>query len=261
VPRFALGDSDRAALSDFLAKDVPSFARSAPAEDAVRLMASLRCHACHSRDGQTSPRALIIAEESDSGRLPEVLPDLTWTGEKLKPEWTRRFLAGEMREPLRPWLKARMPSFPAHAAHLSAGLAAGHGLLTDEFSSMTSQPELASVGLRLVQKDAGLDCRQCHGVGPEPPLGDDRTQMAPGINFSLVGERLNYDFYRRFVLDPPRYDIGTRMPKLALDGRTQIVSIFDGDAERQFSAIWHYLQSIDPSTSADQGSTASGSDP
>ena len=50
----------------------------------------------------------------------------------------------------------------------------------------------------------------------------------------------------RFVLDPPRYDIGTRMPKFVTDGRiTKVNHIYDGDARQQFDAIWWYLQSLE----------------
>ncbi|HUG93593.1 MAG TPA: ThuA domain-containing protein [Planctomycetaceae bacterium] len=247
VPRFALDDPDRQALAAFLAAGGRSLAHPVPAEDAARLIASLRCAACHHRDGETSPRGIILADESERGRPPEVLPDLTWAGEKLRPEWTRRHLAGEIPERIRPWLTARMPAFPAHARSLADGLAAGHGLLADDFTSAAPQPDLAAVGLRLVQKDAGLDCRQCHGVGPEPPQGDEQTRIAPGVNFALARERLSYGFYRRFVLDPPRYDAGTKMPKLTVDGRTtRITSVYDGDADRQFLAIWHFVQSVQP---------------
>ena len=78
------------------------------------------------------------------------------------------------------------------------------------------------------------------------PRGDDRTKLAPGINFAQVRERMHYDSYRRFVLDPPRYDISVKMPKLTADGKTTSVTrFFDGDAQLQFQAIWHYLQHYD----------------
>jgi hypothetical protein len=82
-------------------------------------------------------------------------------------------------------------------------------------------------------------------VGTQPPDGDAKTRLALGINFAHVPDRLRYDFYRRFVLDPPRYDMNTRMPKLSADGRTTSVQhIHQGDARRQFDAIWKYLQTI-----------------
>lgn len=96
-----------------------------------------------------------------------------------------------------------------------------------------------------------LDCRQCHPIGSLPPTGDKNTLLAPGINFALTRERIRYDFYRRFTLDPPRYDVSTRMPKLAAEGRTtKVKDILDGDARQQFEAVWHYLQTV-PNATAD----------
>ena len=79
-------------------------------------------------------------------------------------------------------------------------------------------------------------------MGDQQPTGDANTQIALGINFRHVRQRLRHDFYRRFVLDPPRYDIGTKMPKLVTDGRTtKAQTYFAGDASSQFEAIWHYM--------------------
>ena len=55
---------------------------------------------------------------------------------------------------------------------------------------------------------------------------------------------MRYDFYQRWVLDPPRYDIGTRMPKLSADGQTtKVKQLLDGQAKPQFDAIWEFLNS------------------
>jgi hypothetical protein len=107
-----------------------------------------------------------------------------------------------------------------------------------------SQPAaLATLGDRLTRKDGGLDCRSCHGVGKEEPTGDERTKVAQGINFAHSRERLREEFYLRFVLDPPRHDVTTRMPKLSADGKTTAATaILDGDARKQFQAIWEFIQ-------------------
>ena len=44
---------------------------------------------------------------------------------------------------------------------------------------------------------------------------------------------------------PSRVDVTMRMPVFAMDGKTtQIREVFDGDAHRQFEAIWHYIQTL-----------------
>jgi hypothetical protein len=158
-----------------------------------------------------------------------------------------RLLGGQVAIRPRPHLKTRMPAFPAYATVLARGLAAQHGIRPDRQSE--SEPDSAesdlAVGYRLTLKDGGLDCRQCHPVGNQPVQGDEKTRLALGINFAHIPGRLRYDFYRRFVLDPPRYDPATRMPKLSIDGSsTGILHIHQGDARRQFDSIWHYLQTI-----------------
>jgi hypothetical protein len=185
-------------------------------------------------------------EEGSRGLPPETLPSLTWAGEKLHSDWTKHFLAGEVTERPRNWLKARMPAFPAYAQDLARGLAAEHGYATTAREAPSLDPEAVEIGRLLSLKDAGLDCRQCHGIGAELPVGDKNTQIALGINFYTIRDRLRHDYYKRFVLDPPRYDVGTKMPKLVGEkGRTRVKQHFDGDATRQFEALWQYIQSLD----------------
>lgn len=221
--------------------------RPCASEQAEQLVQKLRCTVCHPRDANPAELPLLLAEEGDLGLIPESLPNLTWTGEKLQADWMRRFLAGEIAERPRPTLTARMPAFPHHATTLAQGLAAQHGVAPqpENSSAEPASPEALWTGHRLTQKNGGLDCRQCHAVGSQPAQGDDKTRLAPGINFAMVARRLRPEFYRRFVLDPPRYDVTTRMPKLAPDGQhTPLREVYDGDARRQFEAIWTYLQTV-----------------
>jgi len=248
IPHFAFNTEERVSLTAFLKSGrYDALETNAPAETASRLMTSLRCSSCHSRDHVVSPRGALFLDEFDTGLLPESLPMLTWTGEKLYSSWTARFLAGEVQDKPRTWLKARMPSFPGVAKTLATGLAAEHGV---EISILPHKfdPVLAKIGNKLSLKNGGLDCRQCHAVGQEKPSGDHNTQIALGINFVQVRERMRHDFFSRFVLDPPRFEVSTKMPKLATDGRTtKIRTHYDGDAARQFEALWNFIQSLEAS--------------
>ncbi len=244
TPAFQFTADDRRALAAFLKSGRDSLERSVPVESAAQFVNRLRCTACHDRDATRSPRRIIVVEDGQKGIAPDNLPSLTWTGEKLYSDWTRRLLAGQLEERMRPWQPARMPAFPAYADVLATGLSAQHGLATDSAADFEPDTELVEQGRQLALP-ATLDCRQCHGVGPEQPRGDDRTRIALGINFAHVKERLRHDYYQRFVLDPPRYDINTRMPRLAAtDGTTRIKSILNGDAQAQFEAVWHFIQSV-----------------
>ena len=245
APHFSLSASEIGDLAAFYAvKEVVSAA--SPAEMLPHVMASLRCGACHSRDHEAAPLRRIVAEESDHGVAPDGIPNLTWAGEKLHTGWTRKLLAGQLPHRSRPWLKARMPAFHADADWLANALSAEHGFPpTDSPRLPAARSDVGSLGDRLTRKDGGLDCRSCHGVGRDEPTGDERTKVAQGINFALTRGRLRDDFYLRFVLDPPRHDVTTRMPKLSADGRTTAAaSILGGDARQQFEAIWQFIQSV-----------------
>jgi cytochrome c551/c552 len=244
-----LSADQRAALASFFVSDVEFVGAIPPAEAAERLIRQFNCGACHARDEERSPRQLLTVEEG-SGIVPDAIPQLTWTGEKLRTDWLAKFLAGERHAPLRPWLKARMPAFPAIANVLADGLRAQHGIAAEPEPPFKPDPELAAIGAKLAAPTA-LDCRQCHGFGPEEPRGDKQTLIALGLNFSDSRERLQRDYYDRFIRNPPRCDPGLRMPILAPDGKTtKVTTIFGGDASKQFDALWHYLQSAPPRTSA-----------
>ncbi len=251
VPDFQFAPAEQSALLALLSGDERTLASDSPTEVSRRFFADLQCAVCHPRDGQRSSYPEILSEEGERGGVIENAPNLTWAGEKLHAAWTESLLNGQITERPRPWMKLRMPSFPARARLLANGLAREHGLSNEPAPRPNIEPDLAEIGEALATRAGLLDCRQCHAIGPLPPTGDKSTLLAPGINFAMTRERVRHDFYRRFTLDPPRYEVTTRMPKLVVDGRTtKVKNVFDGDARQQFDAVWHYLQTV-PSSTAD----------
>ena len=104
--------------------------------------------------------------------------------------------------------------------------------------------KLALIGEKLTLQ-TGLDCRQCHAIGNLQPRGDKDTKINVGVNFTYIRDRLRRDSYQRFMLDPPRYDINTKMIRLSEDRlTTKLKEYFDADAHQQFGAVWHYIQSL-----------------
>lgn len=241
-PWFPVTNTERVALLRFLSQAQPGN-REFDVEQTQRMIKHLNCRGCHSRDGENSPLAEVLSEEGQ-GLPPEALPQLTWAGEKLRTEWLDRLLHGRLSYQSRPWLKARMPSFPEN--HLAVGLAQEHGIRFDIPGKVEEPlPALVDLGRQLTLKGQGLDCRQCHGVGQERPAGDHATLISVGINFSMIPDRLNPEFFPRLLLNPPRYDPNSRMPVFAVDGRTTAAKgILEGDAEQQYAAIWAYLRSL-----------------
>ena len=243
VPEFGFTKQQRTDLSNYLAESPDRSPGKSPLEFVASATRILRCTACHDRDTTVSPRREIIAEESDRGLLPSVLPNLTWSGEKLQTTWLSHLLGGRLKHPSRPWLKTRMPSFGKRGEQLARGLAAEHGMPTTATTGPRPDSSLAEIGSRLTQKQGGFNCMQCHGVGKKPALApfDNR-----GVNFSRVRERLRYNFYLDWMFDPLRLDPHSKMPRFSPDRKTTAVgNVLDGDARRQFDALWHFLQAID----------------
>jgi hypothetical protein len=167
------------------------------------------------------------------------IPSLTWAGEKLRPEWTAAFLAGEVADRPRPFLgPLRMPSFSSRAALLARGMAREHGLPPASEEPPAADRELAEAGRRLAGPAGGLDCQSCHDVG-----GARATKVfeSQGPNFALARERLRKEWFVRWVLDPLRVEPDTRMPQFFPEGRAQLTEVLGGDAERQIEALWQYL--------------------
>jgi len=243
APVHDFSQDQRHALAEFVQNDLTSLRHSNAVETSARLFDRLQCAHCHDRDGQRSHRAWVIAEEG-SGKIPDQLPQLTWAGEKFRPAWTERLLSGQLDYKSRPWIGARMPAFPLYAATLAHGLAAEHGVDPAERPSHAFDAKLAAIGEKLTLQ-TGLDCRQCHAIGKLEPRGDKETKIHVGVNFTYIRDRLRRDSYHRFMLDPPRYDINTKMIRLSENRlTTKLKAYFDADAQQQFDAVWHYIQSL-----------------
>jgi mono/diheme cytochrome c family protein len=255
APEFNLTDSQRAALVAFLKTDRVSLRSDCAPEFAERQIAELRCTGCHARDGSESLLAQSLDAESQAlhARFPNAPasehdllaadqrpPMLTWAGEKLRPEWTARFIAGGISYKPRYYLRARMPSFPAPADLIAAGLAEEHGCAP----SLPPEPEpdakLAQIGRVLCGKapNQGFSCVQCHAAAGLPPFAPFE---APSINLKYIAERLRHDYYARWMRDPQRIDPATKMPKFEDDEGKTGLTPFDHDGQQQFEAVWQYL--------------------
>ena len=138
-------------------------------------------------------------------------------------------------------LQRSLPA-PASCATRPSGSATSSAR-PDGSTSRTIDPQAIELGRQLTLKDRGLDCRQCHTLDRSAVLQEHNAQ---GIGFLEVKDRMRYEFYRRWVLDPLRIDPGTEMPKFAADGETTTVKhIYDGQARPQFDALWQYIQSLE----------------
>ena len=248
-----LTPAQREALRAFAKTDFASLRQDSPAEFAQRQVAELRCGACHDHDGAVARRTLLKdeakvllakgpAHKEGDPIADGSLPALTWLGEKLKADWSAKFIAGEPMDKPRPWLAARMPGYAFHGAGLAAGLSFQHGFPLACAPESAPDADAAAVGARLLGASGGFNCIQCHGVGPRPATAPFE---APGNNLAASTARLRRTYYDRWMLAPNRIDPSTKMPRFAdEDGLTALTDVEDGDAAAQFGAIWEHPREL-----------------
>lgn len=252
---FVLSPSQLAALRAFAKTDFASLRSDVPAEFALRQLTELRCAQCHEHDGRTAPivglkdeaaalRSKAPAPADAEGQpIPDGrIPPLTWLGEKLRPEWSAAFIAGEITDKPRYWMTHRMPGFAAHAKGLAEGLSHQHGFPLKDPAMPPVDAEAAGHGETLLGASGGFNCIQCHPVSTRPATG---AFEAPATNLATAVKRLREPFYARWMLAPTRVDSLTKMPKYAdEEGQTQLTDVLDGDAQAQFKALWEHLRTV-----------------
>lgn len=238
VPNYDLTHRENEAIRAFLGTDMQSLGRTVHREFVTRQMAHLRCNACHDHETPAKlPR--LLAEEGSQGLPVESVPKLTWAGEKLRAEWTKRLFNGSLAYRTRAHLRVRMPAFPARAEGLSKGLSAQHGFTLDENVAPIYDEQMGQRGAQIAAIVNGLACNRCHPLG-EIPSPAPREMLSTDL--ARAAERLRYNYYLRWMYDPLRVDPATRMIKFSPDGkRTPLTEFYNGDARMQFVALWHYL--------------------
>ncbi len=238
LPNYDLTDSQRTAIHAALAT------LSQPLTDQQQLhlrLANNNCYACHSR-GNHEPEiardALFETRMQEMGNEGRVPPPLDGVGDKLKPEYIARTIAEGAKE--RPYMLTRMPGFgKAVAAKLSDLLvqldrpaAADSGLA--RYQELKASEPMIAAGRKLVGNE-GLSCVKCHTFGKKAMPGIQALDM------QRMAQRLNADWFHRYMLEPTRYRPGTRMPLSFPEGKSVLTNVFEGHADKQIEAMWLYL--------------------
>jgi cbb3-type cytochrome oxidase cytochrome c subunit/cytochrome c551/c552 len=212
--KYALSDEDRRDLA--MALDNADAAPS-PIWEWKRLVDNRRCGACHEIDG------------APGVRFAEAPPALTEAGHKLRPAWIHGVVEGRTR--VRPWLSLRMPRFhqPQRVGELFAAVA-GEPLEVKE-AAQAPPAELATrEGVRYLGRgEEGLACITCHDVGSWKS-----GSATPAPDISTMHDRLRPEWFRRWLLDPPRIQPGTQMPAF-------FAEVDRGVADKKIEALWSAL--------------------
>ena len=219
-PQFDFTADEREALQAFATTDPAALTRHVPAEFAGRQSRLLNCRECH-------------------GKL-EGIPPFEILGEKLKPEWAAKFIAGEVSYKPRPWLESRMPAFASRAKLLAQGLAMQHGYPAHTPAEPPIDMDAVKLGRKLVSAVGGFSCVTCHDVGD---TGTNQVFETPGLNLARSGERLLKPFFKRWVRNPVQIDPATKMPVyFDENGRSPLTDFYDGDGSKTINSIWQYLR-------------------
>ena len=248
--QFKLSPEQQSALHAFGKAGPASLTHQNLAEYSERQFNALNCAACHDRDGIESSRGAL--QELTKHLIPEknentehdphkqaAPPDLTYMGEKLKADWMARLFTGDLNYRSRSWLEARMPAFPSRGKQLADGFAQARGVITPPPTGIHAAN--AAMGEQLIGP-TGFTCISCHGNGKVKPIAVFEGQ---GINFSYIFDRLQPDYYLRWMRHPQRIDPASIMPKYTDDeGASALTDVLDGNAEKQFGAIWDYFHTI-----------------
>jgi mono/diheme cytochrome c family protein len=224
APELGLSLDDKQALLAFKNiggnRNYYALRRFVPHEYASRAMERFQCATCHSGENK--------------------LPDITLAGEKLRTDWLESLFKGETLK-VRPWMTARMPGFEHHSHLLAKGIAYRAGMVQS-----SPRPEAHATLVETGKKIVGLTgygCVACHAAGETPALQAFEGQ---GPNLQLSGQRLRPGYYDSWMHWPQRFSPLTIMPKYTVDKKKALnANFFDGDANKQFEAIWHYIQTLE----------------
>lgn len=212
-----------------------------PEEQVKRTLLTMNCYACHQRGERGGAQGLrreyltSVGEVDlgDEGRIP---PHLQAVGAKLQSSWMKTVLnEGGV---ARPYMATRMPQFgAANVGHLPALFEKAdtrEGALPQPDGFAAGAADMAKHGRKLLGT-GGLSCIACHNFAGNKSLG------IPALDLAVSGQRLKWDWFRRYLLDPQSLRRGTRMPGFWPAGVAANKDVLHGDSEQQLSAIWLYL--------------------
>jgi mono/diheme cytochrome c family protein len=226
APDYAFNTKEREALAAFVKTDFASLSRHSPLEFAARETRLLSCTACH-------------------GHI-DLVPGFEALGGKLKPEWAAAFIAGEpfkIRADIHPkgepWTDARMPAFKSRAKLLAEAMAMQQGYAPKTRDEGAIDEEAAKIGHKMIGKDNGLSCISCHAINDLPAL---EVFESEGINLGLTGARLLKPYFYRWMRAPLAVDPQTKMPGYFEDGKSALTDYYEGDAEKQITALYEYIR-------------------
>jgi mono/diheme cytochrome c family protein len=204
--------------------------RTGAVEKGRRIVQDRNCRGCHIVEGEGGAIRETI---QDQAYYP---PNLIGEGQKVQSDWLFDFVKGPT--PIRPWLKAKMPTFgfdDNEATRVVRYFAALDQAAYPFVSPMEAAPaDLVKDGKKVFED---FKCMSCHPVGAPPP-GMAAADLAP--NLLMARERLRHDWIPKWFRDPQRLLPGTRMPGFFYSDEAPLYP----DADHRMEAVKAYLMQL-----------------
>ncbi len=249
-PRFDLDDNQRQAIVAAIREDAAIRGDIPVDSDKVavaKTLTAFRCVACHVRDEyggvHDAHNSFFKGSEmnlGDDGRIP---PPLTLMGAKLKPTWMKKVLFDG--ESVRHYMVTRMPQYgSANLQHLPdlfrrLDVLTGPQMIIPNAGSRNESErqleKLIRAAGRELLGDKGANCVACH------PFNGKAANVNQGIDLLTSFERLQPEWFHRYLRNPGAFRPRTVMPTAWPDGVAAFNTILEGNTDRQLEAIWYYL--------------------
>ncbi len=242
LPCYSLNGIQRGALAAALKS--PAAAKPTVEEIITQMMTTLNCYACHQRgklggveEGVNAFFVTSQPEMGEEGRLPPPLHD---AGAKLRPDYLQHIFDQGSHD--RPYMQTRMPRFGAgNVPGLIEALVTADKDKVEPVAKVTFRSPMNRVKAEARKMCGGnsLGCIKCH------TFAGNRAEGVQGIDMLLMPQRLQHDWFYRYLFDPQKLRPGTRMPTAWTNGMTVLPNVLGGSTGKQIESIWVYLQDAD----------------
>ncbi len=243
-PRFHFDDAQRkaivAAIRDDSASDTEKIA-------IAKSLTAFRCINCHVREDyggvHDQHQPYFQGSELNLGEDGRIPPPLTLVGAKLQPNWMKKVLFDG--ESVRHYMATRMPQYGSNNLQHLPGLfrqqdrLEGPEMKIPNPESRTEEERQREKTMRAAGRellgDKGANCVACH------QFNGKAANVNQGIDLLTSFERLQPEYFYRYLRNPGSFRPRTVMPTAWPDGKATFKTILEGDTDRQIEAIWYYL--------------------
>ena len=239
TPAYGLDPAQKQAIAAALSAKAELASKKPTASQTIhRNLVAFNCYACHNRGSEGGVEEPLNGffettqkEMGDEGRVP---PHLNLIGAKLNHDYLKTIFREGAKD--RPYMLTRMPKFGESnlAALGDALIATDHLDPVPPVEIAASTRRIKSDGRTIIGGD-GLGCIKCH------TFRGIQAEGIQAIDMTIMNRRLSRDWFARYVVNPPLFRPGTRMPTGWPDGKSMMPKLLGGDTATQIEAVWRYL--------------------